>query len=58
MSVNEYVKYMTQQFTKFIDRSPDEKRSQKPDYTAQPVCTNRWLGLLPFAWKLFLNKAD
>ncbi|TRM12694.1 YqzE family protein [Lentibacillus cibarius] len=58
MSVNEYVKYMTQQFTKFIDRPPNEKRTQKPVDSAQPVYTNRWLGLLPFAWKLFLNKAD
>ncbi|MFD2759398.1 YqzE family protein [Lentibacillus juripiscarius] len=58
MSVNDYVKYMTQQLTKFIDTPPDEKKSRKPQRSDQSVYTNRWLGMLPFAWKVFMNKAD
>ncbi|RYG74677.1 YqzE family protein [Lentibacillus lipolyticus] len=58
MSVQDYVKYMTQQFTKFIDTPPDEKKPHKPQHTNQPIYTNRWLGLLPFAWKLMMNKTD
>ncbi|GAA0443487.1 hypothetical protein GCM10008983_20900 [Lentibacillus halophilus] len=61
MSFNEYVKYMVQRFTKLLDTPAEERQSRKTDPSDEPnqaIYTTRWLGLLPFAWKVFFNKAD
>lgn len=57
MSGNEYVKFMTEQVTTYIDTPAEEKKLRKSqNKTEPPVCSSRWLGVLPFAFKLFLKK--
>ncbi|MEC2078499.1 YqzE family protein [Metabacillus fastidiosus] len=58
MSTNDYVKYVTQQLVKYMD-TPKEERKQKKEekkiVDVQPY-SNQWLGILPFAFKLMVNK--
>ncbi|MGG3889234.1 YqzE family protein [Metabacillus fastidiosus] len=58
MSTNDYVKYVTQQLVKYMD-TPKEERKQKKEekkkVDVQPY-SNQWLGILPFAFKLIVNK--
>ncbi|MGG3798106.1 YqzE family protein [Metabacillus fastidiosus] len=58
MSTNDYVKYVTQQLVKYMD-TPKEERKQKKEekkkLDVQPY-SNQWLGILPFAFKLMVNK--
>lgn len=58
MSGNDYIKYVTQEITAYIDTPRDEKklkRSQKKSLS--PIFSNRWFGILPFAFKFFKKKS-
>ncbi|MGP4107288.1 YqzE family protein [Virgibacillus sp. L01] len=57
MSGNEYVKFMTEQFTAYIDTPAEEKKLRRTqNKTEPPVYSTKWLGVLPFAFKLLFKK--
>ncbi|MBP1950363.1 YqzE family protein [Virgibacillus litoralis] len=59
MSGNEYIKYMTEQITAYIDTPAEEKKLRKSRHkTDPPVYSSKWLGILPFAFKLLLKKTE
>ncbi|MFD0951592.1 YqzE family protein [Virgibacillus natechei] len=58
ISVNDYLRFMTEQVVTYID-SPSEERknrraAQKND---PPIYSNRWLGVLPFALRTIRKKS-
>lgn len=60
LSTNDYVKYVTQQLVKYMDTPKEARKKQKEERKNNEISTtyysNRWLGVLPFAFKLFLKK--
>jgi len=60
MSVNDYIKYITEQVMTYLNKSPEEKRQekiqQKKKKKGKVKLTNQWLGVLPMAFKLFIKK--
>ena len=51
MSSNDIVKYITQEFVKFIDTpKADRKKKQKETWSS------RWFGMIPMALRMFLRK--
>lgn len=60
MSFNDYVKYLTEQITSYMDTPAEEKREQrlKRQKEEPPVYSNRWLGVLPFAFKAARKKTN
>ncbi|QKY69316.1 YqzE family protein [Lentibacillus sp. CBA3610] len=53
MSFDDYVKYLTQQITAYLDTPAEEKRKQRlKNKQEPPLYSNRWLGVLPFAFKV------
>ncbi len=53
MKTNDYVKYMTQQFVKYIDTPRDERKERKEvrKETKTPV-SQQWFGILPYGFRL------
>lgn len=51
MSSNDIVKYLTQEFVKFID-TPKNERKKKP----KEQWSSRWFGMIPMAIRMFLRK--
>ncbi|WP_099158860.1 YqzE family protein [Virgibacillus ndiopensis] len=59
MSGNDYVKYMTEQVVTYIDTPRDERKSRKKQQNSNVSSfSNKWLGVLPFALKMFMKKAE
>ncbi|WP_164668626.1 YqzE family protein [Virgibacillus doumboii] len=59
MSGNEYVKYVTQQITTYLDTPAAEKKLKRIQKKSQPtIFSSRWLGILPFAFKLFIKRTQ
>ncbi|MFC4558796.1 YqzE family protein [Virgibacillus kekensis] len=59
MSGNDYIKYLTEQITTYIDTPAEEKKLKKSAHKhSMPGYTNRWLGVLPLALKMFIKKAN
>ncbi|WP_217586694.1 YqzE family protein [Lentibacillus saliphilus] len=57
MSINEYVKFMTQTITSYMNQPREERKEQKKQKkTTSSAVSNRWFGILPFAFKLFKRK--
>lgn len=60
MSVNDYIKYITEQVMTHLNKSPEEKRQekiqQKKKKKEKRKLTNHWFGVLPMAFKLFIKK--
>ncbi|WP_077326944.1 YqzE family protein [Virgibacillus siamensis] len=57
MKGNEYIKFMTQEFTSFIDSTPEERKTRRSQRKSEPaVYSSKWLGMLPFALKSTLKK--
>ena len=56
MSTNDYVKFVTEQFVKFVDTSKEERLDKKRKRKSEqdPVLT-RMFGILPFALMLIVN---
>lgn len=49
MKTNDYVKYMTQTFVKFVDQPKDErKRIRNERKEAKASFWYRWFGILPY----------
>ncbi|GGK03219.1 hypothetical protein GCM10007063_26760 [Lentibacillus kapialis] len=59
MPLNDYVKYLTERITSYIDTPTNEKREQKlKNKSEEPVYSNKWLGILPFAFKIIKKKFE
>lgn len=63
MSGNDLVKYMTEEFMKYIDMPKKEREKLKQQrkeikQANQPQISNKWFGLLPVSIKLWRNKSD
>jgi hypothetical protein len=60
LSTNDYVKYVTQQIVKYMDTPKETRKQQREERkhieTSTTFYSNRWLGVLPFAIKLMMNK--
>ena len=56
MSSNDYVKFVTEQFVKFVDASKEERMDKKRKRKSEqdPVLT-RMFGILPLALMLIVN---
>lgn len=57
MSSNDYVKYVTEQFVKYIDTSKEERINQRKKRKSdqEPVLT-RMFGIIPLALMLMVNQ--
>lgn len=57
MSSNDYVKYVTEQFVKYVDTSKEERLHQKEKRKSEqaPVLT-RMFGIIPLALMLMMNR--
>lgn len=57
MKTNDYVKYMTQQFVKYIDTPRDERKERKEvrKETKTPA-SQQWFGILPYGFRLWLKQ--
>jgi hypothetical protein len=51
MSSNDIVKYLTQEFVRFID-TPKENRKKKQ----KESWASRWFGMIPMSFKVFWGK--
>ncbi|WP_404453404.1 YqzE family protein [Oceanobacillus kapialis] len=57
MSGNDYLKFMTEQVVSYIDLPAEErKKRKKKEKSSKPAYSSRWLGVLPFALKVFFRK--
>lgn len=50
MSVNDYVKFMTQEIVQYMDKPKDDRKKQRQQkkQERQPFAV-RWFGVLPYA---------
>lgn len=57
MNGNEYIKFMTQEFTSYIDSTSEERKARRTKRQSEPsVYSSKWLGVLPFALKSAIRK--
>jgi hypothetical protein len=57
MSVNDYVKFITQTFVKHYEKSPNERKSLKYQRkNERPPFLLRWFGILPYAFMVLFKK--
>ncbi|HLR08241.1 MAG TPA: YqzE family protein [Bacillota bacterium] len=54
LSVNDYLKFMTETFVSYIDKPAANKR--KRTTSMHHSVFSRWFGILPFALKIFRTK--
>ena len=53
----DYVKYMTQRIVKYMDTPKDKRKQQRKERKEQNVnYSNKWFGVLPFAFRLFFQR--
>ncbi|GGC91566.1 YqzE family protein [Thalassobacillus devorans] len=55
MSGNDYVKYVTEEFVRYMNLTKEEKHNRKRQKIKQPK-RNKWFGMLPFAMKMLFNR--
>lgn len=60
ISGNDYVRYITEQVTVFLNKTTEERREEKQQrksFKKQfPNYTDKWFGILPLALKLLMKK--
>lgn len=57
MADQDYVKYMTQRIVKYMDTPKEERKQQRRKKKEQNVnYSNKWFGVLPFAFRLFFQR--
>lgn len=65
MSGNDYIKYFTEQMVMYMNHPESYRQARKARKTEKQeqrqeqktnIYTNRWLGVVPFAVKLFLKE--
>ncbi|WP_461180557.1 YqzE family protein [Virgibacillus kimchii] len=59
ISANDYLKFMTEQVISYIDLPSEErKRRKKEQKNNHRLYSNRWLGILPFAFRIWIRRTD
>ncbi|MBU8908985.1 YqzE family protein [Desertibacillus haloalkaliphilus] len=57
MSLNDYVKFLTEQFVTYVDRPKEEQRAKKEELKAMKLPFHyHWFGLLPLSISIFIKK--
>jgi hypothetical protein len=57
MSLNDLVKYLTQQFVTYLDSPKDHRKQVKnTKKSSQPPFILRWFGIIPFGFMMFFKK--
>ncbi|MGD6967008.1 YqzE family protein [Rossellomorea vietnamensis] len=57
MSINDYVKYMTQTAVRHFEKTPQERKSIKElRKTEKQSFLFRWFGVIPYALMFFFKK--
>lgn len=56
ISGNDYVKFVTEQVVTYMDMPPEERKKKKEKQkNAHGMYANRWFGVLPFVFKIFIK---
>ncbi|MFZ3590313.1 YqzE family protein [Bacillus sp. DJP31] len=55
MSFNDLVKYVTQQFVSYLDKSKDQRLQTKNDRRSSQPALSRWFGIIPLGFMLFMR---
>lgn len=59
ISGNDYVKFVTEKMVTFINSTPEQRQAKKQKQEPEPnLYSNRWFGVLPFAFKIFRKKTQ
>ncbi|GAB4073467.1 YqzE family protein [Barrientosiimonas marina] len=59
MSINDYVKYLTQQMTAYLDTPAEEKEKKRSRHTTEASAySSRWFGVVPFVFKMARKKTN
>lgn len=57
MSTNDYVKFVTQQFVRYIDKPKEERKQQRRQRKEErDTFVQRWFGVIPFAVMMWYRK--
>ena len=57
LTVNDYVKFITQTFVQHYDKSPHERKTMKKQRkNEKPPFLFRWFGIIPYALMFFFKK--
>ncbi|MDQ0244418.1 YqzE family protein [Priestia abyssalis] len=57
MSTNDYVKFVTQQFVRYIDKPKEERKQQRRQRKEErDSFVQRWFGVIPFAVMMWYRK--
>jgi DNA-binding transcriptional regulator YbjK len=57
LSTNDYVKYMTEQFVRYIDQPKEERRKLREQKKQEKTpFLNRWFGMIPLAILLLFKR--
>lgn len=51
MSNHTYIKYLTEQFVIYMNKTPKERKNNRQLKKRNTTYSNRWFGLLPFMFK-------
>ncbi|MCM3738747.1 YqzE family protein [Oceanobacillus luteolus] len=56
MSTNNYLKFMTEEIVRYLNSSKEERKVRKEaGKQSDSAILNRWFGVLPFSFKLFIR---
>ncbi|MFC4388547.1 YqzE family protein [Gracilibacillus marinus] len=56
MAKDEYVKYVTQRVVKYMETPKAERKKIKTEKKETRSQSSHWFGVLPFAFRLFLQR--
>jgi hypothetical protein len=57
MSTNDYVKFVTQQFVRYIDKPKEERKQQRRQRKQErDSFVQRWFGVIPFGVMMWYRK--
>lgn len=57
MSNHTYIKYLTEQFVIYMNKTPKERKSRKQMRKNNATYSNHWFGLLPFIFKYIFKRS-
>lgn len=58
MSNHTYIKYLTEQFVTYINKTPQERKIKKEMRQTEHIYSNRWFGLIPFTFKMIFRRGS
>lgn len=56
MSTNNYLKFITEEFVKYFNNPKEIRKKRREEKQEQTFYSNRWFGVIPFSFKMFLKK--